>query len=200
MSYAGAFRAAVLAAVLPAAHLAAQSSSSHSVRLSARGGGENALANLNSAGTLDTKLGYSAGTAVTIQVHRYVALRGDFTFARDELRSQGVDAGTHFNKLFYTGAVQLQYPTRSGLMPYALVGAGGVTVHEQGTDGQDKTKVAGVGGLGLSYTIARSRWAVFTEGLGYLHNVSGFRGSLAGLDRNQFDVAWSAGLSYAIPF
>lgn len=190
----------LIAASLVASSATAQSVSNHAVILSGRGGGYNAVTNLNDAGTADTKLGFNAGGGIAVQVHKYVVLRGDFTFGRDELRNQGVDTGTRLNKYFYTGAVQLQYPSSSGVTPYLFAGGGGITVHEQGTSGQNKTRAAGVGGLGLSYRIRNTRWAVFAEGLGYLYQVRDFRGSLAGFDKTQFDLAWSGGISYAFGF
>lgn len=190
----------LIAASLVATAAAAQSAGNHAVIFSGRGGGYNALTNLNDAGTADTKLGFNGGGGIAVQVHQYVVLRGDFTFGRDELRNQGVDTGTHLNKYLYTGAIQLQYPSASGVTPYVLVGGGGITVHEQGTSDLDKTKAAGVGGLGLSYRIRHSKWAVFAEGLGYLYQVRDFRGSLTGFDKTQFDLAWSGGLSYAVGF
>jgi opacity protein-like surface antigen len=190
----------LVAASLTPASARAQQASNHAIIFSGRGGGYNALTNLNDAGTTDTKLGFNAGGGVAVQVHRYVVIRGDFTYGRDELRTGGTDTGKHLNKFLYTGAIQLQYPTASGLTPYVLAGGGGITVHEEDTSGLDKTKAAGVGGLGLSYRIPHTRWAVFAEGLGYLYKVRDFRGSLAGFDKTQFDLAWSGGISYAVGF
>ncbi len=178
----------------------AQNANPHAVIFNVRGGGYNALTNLNSSGTADTKLGFNAGGGVGVQVHKYVVIRGDFTFGRDELRNQGVDTGIHLNKYLYTGAIQLQYPSAGGVTPYIFAGGGGITVHEQGTSGLNKTKAAGVGGLGLSYHISNSKWAVFTEGLGYLYKARDLGGSLAGFDKSQFDLAWSGGVSYAVGF
>lgn len=190
----------LVAASLTAASAQAQQASNHAIIFSGRGGGYNALTNLNDAGTADTKLGFNAGGGVGVQVHKYVVLRGDFTFGRDELRNSGTDTGKHLNKFLYTGAIQLQYPTASGLTPYVLAGGGGITVHQEDTSGLNKTKGAGVGGLGLSYRISHSRWAVFAEGLGYLYKVRDFGGNLAGFDKTQFDIAWSGGISYAVGF
>jgi opacity protein-like surface antigen len=190
----------LIAAVLATASPGAQDAGNRTITLSSRGGGYNALTDLNDAGTADSKLGFNVGGGVAVEVHKHVALRGDFTFGRDELRNRGVDTGTHLYKYLYTGAIQLQYPLASGVTPYALAGGGGITVHEEGTSDIDETKAAGVGGLGLSYRIPNSRWAVFTEGLGYLYKVRDFRGGLAGFDKTQFDVAWGGGISYTLAF
>src|SRR5437899_1110568 len=98
----------------------------HSVSFLARGGGFNALTNLdNSANPSDFKTGYNVGGAGIVEVNRYVSLRGDFTFARSEFRAAGAETGDHFNKYFYTGAVQLGYPTATGFTPYLFAGGGG---------------------------------------------------------------------------
>lgn len=111
------------------------------MRVFAKGGGFNALTDLNDAGTADfNKVGYDLGGGVGVQIHRYVTLRGDFNFARNELRSNSVGTGTKLNRFFYDAAVQLQYPTAIGLEPYLFVGGGAVTFHEVGTTGQNDTK------------------------------------------------------------
>jgi opacity protein-like surface antigen len=181
----------------------ASQSPDHQVILYGRGGGYSALASLDDPGTADTKTGFNAGGGVAVQVHRYVVLRGDFTYARDELRlgatpTSRVDTGEHLNRYYYGAAIQLQYPFRGGFTPYILAGGGAVTIDQE--NGPSKTKGQGTAGLGFSYTIPHTRWAIFGEGLGYLSKVSRIGGALAGFDKTQFDIAWSGGLSYAIPF
>ena len=190
----------LIAASLVATSARGQNASNHAITLSGRGGGYSALTDLNDAGTADSKLGFNAGAGIAVQVHKYVSFRGDFTFGRDELRNRSVDTGTHLYKYLYTGAIQVQYPSASGVTPYALAGGGGITIHEEGTSGLNRTKAAGVGGLGLSYSIPNSKWAVFTEGLGYVYKIRDFRGRLTGFDKTQFDVAWGGGISYALGF
>jgi len=65
------------------------------VFFSARGGGYNGLSNLTDAGpTADfKKVGFSVGGGVGVQLHRYVSVRGDFTFARNELRNNEIATG-----------------------------------------------------------------------------------------------------------
>lgn len=190
----------LIAASLVAASARAQNATDHAIIFSGWGGGYNGLTDLNDAGTADTKLGFNAGGGIAAQVNKYVALRGDLTFGRDELRNQGVDTGTHLYKYLYTGAIQLQYPLGNGATPYVLAGGGGITVHQGGTSGFDKTKPTGLGGLGLSYRIPNSKWAVFTEGRGYVYQIRDFRGNLNGFDKTQFDVSWGGGISYALGF
>lgn len=192
----GALGIAVVAAVPGAAQ-------DHAVTVFARGGGFSALTNLDNANpSSDFKTGYNVGGGVSVDLYRYVAVRGDFTFARARFRNAGVETNDHFNKFFYTGAIQLQYPTASGFMPYVFVGGGGVTIKEKESPtgvNVDKTKGAGVGGIGFSYTIPRTHFAVFAEGIGYLYKINGLSGTLAGFDKTQFDAGYSGGISYRIP-
>src|SRR6185437_9704809 len=95
------------------------------VFLFARGGGYNGLSNLTDGGTADfKKVGFDVGGGVGVQLHRNVSVRGDLTFARNELRDNQVATGTKLNRFFYDAALQLQYPTASGLEPYLFAGGG----------------------------------------------------------------------------
>jgi outer membrane protein with beta-barrel domain len=171
------------------------------VFLFARGGGYNGLSNLTDAGTSDfKKVGFDVGGGVGVQLHRNVSVRGDLTFARNELRDNQVATGTKLNRFFYDAALQLQYPTASGLEPYLFAGGGAVTLHEVGTSGQNKTKAAGTFGLGFNYRIPNTQLGLFAEGKSWLYKLSGMQGTLAGVNKTQYDIAWNGGLSYKLPF
>jgi len=188
---------AAAAALLIATPAAAQD---RAVTFFARGGGYNGLTDLNDAGDADLKkVGYTLGGGIAVQLHRYVSLRGDLSFGRNELRRNGAETGADLSRLGYTAAVQLQYPTASGFQPYAFAGAGGITLHEVGTD-ENRTKPAGLFGVGLAYTIPRTPLALFVEGQGWLYELDGLNGPLAGYDKTQFDSGWSGGISYRLPF
>ena len=173
----------------------------HAVRLFARGGGYNALTNLNDAGTSDfKKTGYNLGGGVGIQANKYLTFRGDFNFGRNELRTNSVATGVRTNRFFYDAAVQLQYPTASGFEPYLFAGGGAVTIHQVGTSGQNKTRAAGTFGLGLNYQLPRSPFSIFAEGKSWLYKFDQMTGPLAGFDKTQLEVAWSGGISYRFPW
>jgi hypothetical protein len=189
------------ALVLALALAAPAAAQDRAVFLFARGGGYNGLSNLDDAGTSDfKKVGFNVGGGVGVQVHRYVSVRGDLTFARNELRDNQFATGTKLNRFFYDAALQLQYPTASGLEPYLFAGGGAVTLHEVGTSGQNKTKAAGTFGLGFNYRIPNSQFGVFAEGKSWLYKLNGMQGALAGIDKTQYDIAWSGGVSYKLPF
>jgi Outer membrane protein beta-barrel domain len=173
----------------------------HAIRLFAQGGGYNAVANLNDVGSADfKKLGYTVGLGVGVELNRYLTIRGEGSFGRNELRNNTVGTGLMTNRFFYDAAVQLQYPTSTGLEPYVYAGGGGVTIHPVGTSGRDRTKGAGTFGLGLNYQIPRSGLGLFVEGKGWVYQFNGFSGQLAGFDKTQVDLTWSGGLSYRFGF
>ena len=171
------------------------------VNFSVRGGGFNGLADLNEAGTADFgRTGYNVGGSVGVDLSRHIGLSGNFTFARNELEVNDTRADSELSRFFYDATVQARYPTAGGLAPYAFLGAGAVTLHPVGSSGGDKTKAAGTGGLGVSYTIPGSNFGILVEGRGWVYDLSGLGGDLADYDRTQVDVTWSAGLSYRLPF
>ena len=169
------------------------------VFFSARGGGFNGLSDVGPTADFK-KVGFNVGGGVGVQLHRYVSVRGDFTFARNELRNDLVATGAKLNRYFYDAALQLQYPTASGLEPYIFAGGGGVTLNEVNTSSPSKTKPAGTFGLGFTYRIPNSPFGLFAEGKSWLYQLDGMSGALSGVDKTQFDVAWSGGASYKLPF
>ena len=197
MSHARAVLGALVIAAAGGAPLAAQS---HAVTFFASGGGYNGLTDLNTAGTADfKKTGYNFGGGIGVELQKYVTLRGDFTYGRNELRNNSTPTGVKANRYLYDGAVQLQYPTSGGIEPYVFAGGGAVTIHQVGTSGQDKTRGAGTFGLGLNYRIPGSPFGVFAEGKSWLYKLDSMSGALAGANKTQFDLAWSGGLSYRLP-
>jgi len=184
-----------LTLALAAVPLAAQD---RGVVFFARGGGFNGLSTLDDPGTRDFKrVGYNVGGGVGVQLQRYVTLRGDFNFNRNEMRLNDLRTGTKVNRLFYDAALQLQYPTASGFEPYVFAGGGAVTIDESGVSATE-TKGAGTFGLGFNYRFPNSPFGLFVEGKSWVYNTSGLRGSLAGFDKTQYELAWSGGLSYKV--
>jgi Outer membrane protein beta-barrel domain len=174
----------------------------HAVFFSARGGGFNGLSNLNDVGTTSDfkKVGFNVGGGVGVQLQRYVSVRGDFTFARNELRNDQIATGAKLDRYFYDAALQLQYPTASGIEPYIFAGGGGVTLNEANSSSPSKTTGAGTFGLGFNYQIPNSPLALFAEGKSWVYKLNGMGGTLTGFDKTQVDVAWSGGASYKLPF
>src|SRR6266704_616175 len=121
-----------LFAVLTTSPAFAQEGEGRGVVVFAQGGGFSPLTHLDELGSTDFKTGYNVGGGVAYQVNRYVAVRGNFTFARAEARYAGAGtindiAGTKFNRFLYDADVQLRYPLKGGAAPYVFVGGGAVT-------------------------------------------------------------------------
>jgi len=63
-----------------------------------------------------------------------------------------------------------------------------------------KTKGAGTFGLGFNYRIPNSPFGLFAEGKSWVYKLNDMGGALTGIDKTEFDVAWSGGVSYKLPF
>lgn len=135
---------------------------------------------------------------MSLELNRYVALRGDFTFARNELRTDGVDTGNEMDRYLCDAALQVRYPFDSGLTPYLFLGAGGATLDPVGTDGDRQTKGTATPGLGTGYTFPGTGLGMFVEGQGWLFRTKDLDGMMASYDKTQFDLAWSVGLFYRL--
>ncbi len=159
------------------------------------GGGFNSLSHLDGADTTHFRTGFNVGGGVGYQFNKYVALRGNFTFARAEAQSDLGSisiAGTKFNRFLYDGDLQFRYPTASGVAPYLFVGGGAVTVkHDVTPEDPSFTKGAGKFGVGISYQIPRSNVGIYAEGTTWVYKWDRY-----GFDRTQFDTTWSGGFSY----
>lgn len=165
------------------------------------GGGYNHLANLSSSGAdAHFKTGFALGGAVGVHATRYVAIHGDFTFARSEALGAMSFAGDRVDRYFYGGHVELRYPFASGFAPFVFGGAGAVTIDER-TSGSvphafDRfTKAAGMFGAGVSYLIPGAPVEILAEGKALT-----YKWVAAGFDRQQWDVTYAIGLAYRLPF
>ncbi len=163
----------------------------------ARGGGFTALEDFReNAPTIETKTGFTVGAGVGYQLSKNFVVRVDGDYARDELEVNGVDTGDKMNRYFYGAALQLQLPL-NGWTPYVLGGGGGVTLDQPG--GESKTKGQGTFGAGVKLDLGDSPWGVFVEGRGYVYKAKSFSdGPLAGVNKTQFDLGWTAGLSFSL--
>lgn len=212
--------AAALAAMVTSMPLAAQTS--RAIMLGVYGGGYDHLLNLNDAGgthgTADFTPGHSFGTTLGVQLNRYVALHGDFTYARNRAAGDESFAGGTFDRFFYGAHIEMGYPLPGGLTPYLFVGGGAVTIDELGSNATISpfTKPAAMLGTGFFYPIA-GRFEIFAEGKqliykwdrgdfapipgdvmtseGQVYHVSISTGRL---ERTQWDMTYTLGVSYRL--
>jgi hypothetical protein len=166
------------------------------VVFSVGGGGFSPLTELDDAGTADFETGYRVGASLAYEFNQYVALRGNFTFARSKGRdeSSGISPirGENFNRFLYDADIQLGYPFASGAKPYVFVGGGAVTVDPDSTPNQDTfTMGAGKFGVGFSYQIPGSKVRLYVEGAGWVYKWDRY-----GFDKTQLDTTWGGGISY----
>lgn len=165
------------------------------------GGGYNHLANLSSSGPdAHFKTGYALSAAVGVHATKYVAVHGDFTFARAEALGALSFAGDRVDRYFYGAHVELRYPFAGGFSPFVFGGAGAVTIDEQ-TSGSTPhafdrfTKAAGMFGAGVSYLIPGAPVEILAEGKALT-----YKWDTAGFSRQQWDVTYAIGLAYRLPF
>lgn len=164
--------------------------------VSVYGGGADHLADLRSSPPAWFMPGYNLGASVGVQLNQYFAVHGDFTFTRNPTRGVQTFAGTDVNRFFYGAHLEGRYPFANGLAPFLFGGAGAVSVDQLGVDRFEPfTRPALMYGGGLFYAIPRTHLEAFGEvkGLTYRWNTAGFH-------RTMFDVTYSGGLSYRLPF
>jgi hypothetical protein len=167
----------------------------------AHGGAFSPLAHLDDDNNAEFKSGFVLGGGTAYRLNRFVALRGNFAFARAEMRDLGTGplspiAGNTFNRFLYDGDLQLRYPLRDGVTPYVFVGGGGITVQRDIVRNRSAfTKGAGKVGAGLSYQLPDSAVGIYVEGAGWI-----YRWDFYGFDNVQFDTTLSGGISYRFHF
>ena len=167
------------------------------VVVSVHGGQFGPLAHLDDQGWVEFKTGVNLGGSLAYRVNRHVALRGTFTFVRAELRDASPSkepaiAGVTFNRFIYDTELQLRYPLRDGLTPYAFLGGGILSVRpDRPADISSFSKSALKLGGGLGYQIPRTDLGLYIQGAGWIYKWDRY-----GFDRAQFDTTLSAGISY----
>jgi hypothetical protein len=165
--------------------------------VSLHGGQFGPLAHLDDEGWVEFKTGVNLGGSLALRVNRHVALRSSFTFVRADVRDASPRhersiAGVTFNRYFYDADLQLRYPLRDGLTPYAFLGAGTLRVRpDTPADASRFSKGALKLGGGLGYQIPRTDVGLFIQGAGWI-----YRWDRYGFDSAQFDTTLSAGISY----
>ncbi len=176
-----------------ATRLAAQD---RAVVLSLYGGGADHLADLQKQPSVWFMPGYNVGASIGLQLNQYFAIHGDFTFTRNPTHGVASFAGADVNRYYYGAHVEGRYPFANGFAPFAFAGLGAVSVDQLGIDQFEPfTRPAAMYGGGIFYAIPRTRVEAFGElkGLTYRWNTAGFR-------RTMFDVTYSMGASYRLPF
>jgi hypothetical protein len=185
--------AAALALAVGSAPLLAQDDPRPSVdRYTVAGafGGVSGGTELNEGGTADWQPGWAASVDATYWLHRHVGVRAGAGVARDSISGVTVPGRGTFNKFVYDASVVVRYPLRAGsgtLSPYAVGGAGGISVHQLGSD-STWSKPAANFGVGVEYRLKRLGFRA--EGRDFVYTFDRY-----GIDRTQHDVAWQGGVT-----
>jgi hypothetical protein len=165
----------------------------------ALGGGYSHAANLNSRGpAAHFKTGFNLGGALGVQLNKYVAIHGDFTFAQTKALGSVSFVNAKVNRYFVGGHTELRYPMGS-IAPFVFAGAGAVVVDQQGPEAKEGfnhfTRVASMFGGGLSFDVPNSPLEILAEG-----KVLTYKWTGAPFSRTQWDVSYSLGFAYRFGF
>lgn len=183
-----AIAAAFLLGTVLAAPLVGQG---HEIVVSIYGGGADHLVDLQESPPVWFMPGYALGASVGLQLNETFAIHGDFTYTRNPTEGTGDLAAGDVNRFYY--GIHGEYRHQMGKWsPYAFAGLGAVSIDQLGIDSfSPTTRPALMFGGGLFYKVPSTRLELVGElkGLTYKWNMAGF-------DRGQLDVTYTAGLSY----
>jgi opacity protein-like surface antigen len=160
------------------------------------GGGYDHLRDLHGPeGTSDFDIGHSFGATAGIQWSNYLGLHADFTYATSRARGQMSFAGREFQRYFYSAHVEGRYPMFGGVTPYGFLGAGVLSIHEQGANAtmQPFTTPAAVAGLGIDLSLPKSPVSLVGEVKNLFYKWTG-----ADMNVAQVDFDYTVGLTYRL--
>ena len=170
------------------------------VILRAMGGGYSHTMNLNTTGDFaHFKMGFALDAGLGVQLNKYFAVMGDFTFAQTRGLGAVAFVSDPVYRYYYGGQLQLRYPMAGHFTPYIFGGGGRVHVDQKGVETEENfqhfTRYAGMFGAGLN-------WAIPNTNVGLIAEVKGlyYKWVDAPFNRNQLDLTYSIGLSYSIGF
>ncbi|HEV8400625.1 MAG TPA: outer membrane beta-barrel protein [Gemmatimonadales bacterium] len=141
---------------------------------------------------VDWKSGWSAAANLTYKVTTNLGIRGDATFAQNDLSGGGIPGEGRLNKFAYMGNAVWQAVgmTSERLHPYALAGLGAVRVHAKGSD-SSFTRFGGDIGFGFGYRLGRL--GLRAEGRDVMYKFDRF-----GYNKTQNDLVWEGGVTVGL--
>lgn len=142
----------------------------------------------------DLQKSWSFGAGASLVLSPNVAFRGELAFSRNRTSAAAIGS-KNFNRTFAAAAVEVRFPIREVVMPYAFAGVGAARVAEsEGVDRHIVTPAAWYGG-GVAVTAPRVPVALFGQLCGWSYQMYGWPGILG----TQHDLLYSAGLRYRLP-
>jgi opacity protein-like surface antigen len=141
---------------------------------------------------VDWKTGWSAAANLTYRLTNSLGLRGDATFAQNDLNGGSIPGEGRLNKISYIGNAVWQGMGMESvrLHPYALAGVGAVRVHAKGSD-SSFTRLGGDIGIGFGYRLGRL--GLRAEGRDLMYKFDRF-----GYNKTQNDVVWEGGVTVGL--
>lgn len=200
MTYGNRWGAAALAALFAVAPLAAQTpaqeeDTDRGVIVGVYGGWYDHLLDLTANHTADFAPGVSYGATVGVQLNRYLALHGDFTFTRNRAEGDATFAGMMFDRFFYGAHAEVGYPMLGGVTPYVFLGGGAVTIDEVGNAATIApfTRPAAMFGAGFFAKLFGTRFELFAEAKNLV-----YKWDQGGFDPVQWYIPTTGGQMYRI--
>ena len=134
-----------------------------------------------------------------LQVSRFVAFHGDFTFAQTKALGAVAFENAKVNRYFVGGHAELRYPMGS-FAPFVFGGAGAVKIDQQGPETSEAfnhfTRFATMFGAGLSYDVPNSPLEILAEGKATTYKWAADPFT----DRRRWDLSYSLGFAYRFGF
>ena len=173
--------------VLLGMFIAAAPLSAQRVTLGANFGGSSAASDLTSS--TDWKGGWSAAATLGYRLSQRFGLRGDATWAQNDLNGTGSSTAQEIkkNSFIANGIWQREETPGTKVLPYVLAGLGAIKVRDKASD-SSFTKFATNLGAGLGYVMGRVSLRAEMKDLIYKFDEFGY-------DKTQNDLLWQAGFT-----
>lgn len=180
-------------ALIAAAPVAAQGSSSLPLTVFALGGTHHPLNVMNQPETVRMASGFEAGGGLEIGFNRILGLRAVALRADNEVKINTRRVGWGITRTFYGGEVQFRIPNETRALPYVLLGGGAVSIDPE--QGEPSTKGHVAAGLGVRLSLGEGRFGLLAETRHLLYKQEVQSQTLGWFTRGQHDVTLNLGLS-----
>ena len=157
-------------------------------------GGTSAINDLDEAETTSLSSEFTGGGGIGYHFSRVLGIRGDIMVSQPTVEGSAVSGlpnGSELDRLFYGGEITFRLPTDGSFVPFIGVGGGAVRLEPE--QGESFSKAAFRSSLGFTWMVPGSKsLGILVQGTGWAYSFDRF-----GVDKNQFDIVYSAGISYS---
>lgn len=169
-------------------------SAQKSINLYGTVGGTSSINDLDDAETTSFSSEFTGGGGVGFQYSKVIGIRGDFMLSQPSIDGAGISAlsdNSDIDRVFYGGEITFSLPTSGRFVPFVGVGGGAVSLDPD--EGGSFTKAAFRSSLGFTYRVpGADALGILVQGTGWAYSFDRF-----GVDNNQFDIVYSAGIKYS---